>query len=87
MFKLHAKIIDDKNKLLQNELFSFYDFFESENLYTYMLKICEQFKIETPIVLSKHKNHLQEFNFTKFMASDFVDEINFKQLSVEIVQD
>ena len=67
MFKLHAKIIDEKNKLLQNELFTFDGFFDSENLYTYLLTICGKFKIETPIVLTKHKNHLNEFNFTKFL--------------------
>ena len=87
MFKLLAKIVDEKNKLLENELFEFDGFFESDNLYNYMLTICEKFKIETPIVLTKHKNHLNEFNFTKFMEQDFVDTINFKSLTVEIVQE
>ena len=87
MFKLLAKMVDEKNKLLENELFEFDGFFESDNLYNYMLTICEKFKIETPIVLTKHKNHLNEFNFTKFMEQDFVDTINFKSLTVEIVQE
>ena len=87
MFKLQAKIVDEKNKLLKNELFEFYEDFDSENLYEYMLCICEIFKIETPIVLSKHKNHLNDFNFTKFTEQDFVDTINFKSLTVEIVQE
>ena len=87
MFKLLAKIVDDKNKLLENELFEFDGFFVSDNLYTYLLTICGKFKIETPIVLTKHKNHLNEFNFTKFMETDFVDTINFKNLTIEIVQE
>lgn len=87
MFKLLAKMVDEKNKLIENELFEFDGFFESEKLYEYMLSVCSKFKIETPIVLSKHKNHLNEFNFTKFLDVDFVDTINFKNLTVEIVQE
>ena len=80
-------MVDEKNKLLENELFEFDGSFEADNLYTYMLTICGKLKIETPIVLTKHKNHLNEFNFTKFMDVDFVDSINFKNLTIEIVKE
>ena len=85
--KILAKIINENGKLLENELFEFDGFYNPENLYSYMQEICYRFKIETPIILNKHKNGLFEFNSTKFLKDDFIDEINFKSVVIELVDE
>lgn len=85
--KILAKILNENSKLLENELFEFDGEFDSEKLYNYMQEICYKFKIETPIILNKHKNGLYEFNSTKFMKEDFIDTIDFKSLLIELVKE
>lgn len=86
MFKLWVKLFNDKNVMTKNELFSFDEEFDKENLFNYMTEICSKWGIETPIILSKHRNNLKEFNSTKFMKDDFVDYIDFHKLVVEYVE-
>ena len=57
--------------------------FDIENLYDYLKDICYNLKIETPLILPKHKKHLFEFGTTKFVKDDFIDYINFDKLILE----
>ncbi len=57
--------------------------FDIENLYDYLKDICYNLKIETPLILPKHKKHLLEFGTTKFVKDDFIDYINFDKLILE----
>ena len=58
-----------------------------ENLYDYLKEICYLLKIETPILLDKHKNQFAEYNITKFNKDDFIDFINFDSLFLQYFED
>ena len=57
--------------------------FDIDKLYDYLKEICYNLKIETPLILPKHKNHLLEFGTTKFVKEDFIDYINFDKLILQ----
>lgn len=59
------------------------DEFDAQNLYEPLKNACYELKIETPIVLDKHKNQMEEFGTTKFLKSDFIDSVDFDFLVVE----
>jgi hypothetical protein len=86
MFSLWAKIFDDNDKIISNEVFNFKQEFDARYLYPYVVIIANKFKIETPIVLKKHINNLDGFNFVKFSPDDFVDKVTFKCLVIEILK-
>ena len=54
-----------------------------DKLYDYLKSICYNLQIETPIVLNKHKNQLEEYSLTKFCKEDFVDSIDFDNLVLQ----
>ena len=82
MKKLWAKTL--KNfKTTNTFTLNLKDDFDAENLYDSLKEICYNLKIETPIVLKKHINQMQEYGTTKFTSSDFVDYIDFDSLIIE----
>lgn len=85
MKKLWAKIMKNSKIVEENVVCVGNDFF-ALNLYEPLKELCYNLKIETPIVLEKHKNQLEEFSQTKFVQSDFVDTINFDCLVIEFFE-
>ena len=86
MFRLWVKMYDDRNVMIKDDIYTFDEEFEKERLFDYLSDICSKWRIETPIILSKHKYNLVEFNSIKFMKDDFVDTIDFHKLIVEYVE-
>ncbi len=82
MKKLWAKIMKN-NKIAEESIVCLDNNFSADNLYEPLKELCYNLKIETPIVLKKHKNQLEEFNQTKFVQADFVDVISFDNLALE----
>jgi len=82
MKKLWGKTL--KNYKIKNTFtLNLTDEFDAENLYEPLKDICYNLKIETPIVLKKHINQMQEYGTTKFTSSDFIDYIDFDSLIIE----
>lgn len=50
-------------------------------------EICKRFDISVPIWLDKHKKEFAEFKTVTFYAEDFIDEIDFDKLEIELVDD
>ena len=84
MVKIWAKVMKREKIKAEYMLINDNNYYE-EDFYEYLMQICKQLDVETPIILSKHTNHFEEFNNTKFMAEDFIDEINFDYLVLENV--
>ena len=82
MKKLWAKILKN-HKIVEECVVNVSDEFDAQNLYEPLKEICYELKIETPIILSKHKNQLEEFGITKFLKTDFIDSVNFDSLVIE----
>lgn len=85
MFKLWAKLYDEKNNMIKNESFEFKQEFDAMHLPFYMQVICNEWTMETPLVLKSHVKSFAYFNHVKFIKSDFIDTIDFKFLKVQII--
>lgn len=86
MFKIWAKLFNDRNVMIQNELFCFDEEFEKEKMFNYVSIICEKWKLETPVILSKHRDNIVDFNSVKFTKDDFIDYIEFEKMVLEYVE-
>jgi hypothetical protein len=50
-------------------------------------EICGKLDIPTPLILQKHLHHLKNFNQVKFTKEEFVESINFDELTLEYVKE
>jgi MinD superfamily P-loop ATPase len=86
MFKIWAKIMKN-HKLVKDIIYTNYNSFNGDDFFEYVMEICKELDIETPIILNKHLNYLEEFNSTKFDSSDFIDKVKFDFLVLENVKE
>ncbi|MDD4210896.1 MAG: hypothetical protein PHC46_00685 [Clostridia bacterium] len=86
MFKIWARVIKDE-KIKKQYMCTYTCEFNKNNLYDYLVSICKELDIETPIVLSNHINNFDEFSSVKFLSSDFIDKINFNYLILEQIKE
>ena len=85
MFKLWAKQFDDNNRIIKHKTFEFEQDFDVRLLHAYIEVICNEFKTETPILLTNHYVTFNNFNKVQFSQSDFVDIVEFKTLAIELI--
>ena len=85
MFKLWAKEYDEDNRIIKNKTFEFKQDFDVRLLHAYLEVICNEFKTETPIMLTNHYVTFNNFNKVQFSQSDFIDSVEFKKLSIELI--
>jgi len=85
MFKLWVKKYDDDNRIISHKTFEFSQDFDIRFLRAYTEVVCNDLKIETPILLKSHYVTFNNFNRIRFSQSDFVDEIDFRFLSIELL--
>ena len=52
-----------------------------------MQELSYQLDIATPVILVNHLKHLERFNRVKFLARDFIEDVDFDLLIVERVLD
>lgn len=52
-----------------------------------MQELSYKLDIATPIILVNHLKHLERFNRVKFLARDFIEDVDFDLLIVERVLD
>lgn len=85
MFKLWVKEFDDNNRIIKHQSFEFEQDFDVRFLRAYIEVVCNELKIETPIILTSHYVTFNNFNRVKFSKSDFVDITDFNSLSIELL--
>ncbi len=85
MFKLWAKQYDENNRIIKHKTYEFSQDFDVKFLRAYLEVICNDLKIETPLVLTSHYITFNNFNKVRFCATDFVDIIDFKYFGVELI--
>ena len=52
-----------------------------------MQEVSYKLDIATPVLLATHLKHLERFNRVKFLARDFIEDVDFDLLVVERVLD
>jgi hypothetical protein len=83
MVRIWAKIIKD-NEIVKSYVYEKKDVvFDVHHLAIYLMDICGEMDIETPVILSKHIKQYYYFNSTKFLKGDFISEQNFDSLVIE----
>lgn len=50
-------------------------------------EICYELDVSTPVVLPTHYKHFTRFNRIKFLPRDFVEDVDFTSLVLELVID
>lgn len=85
--KIWAKIIDDDNKIIKDGIFKTDLTLKLDNYDDILRGIAEILDIETPIALVSHFKHLKEFNTHRYTKDDFIDNVDFKALILEIFRE
>lgn len=52
-----------------------------------MQEVSYKLDIATPVILANHLKHIEKFNRVKFLARDFIEDVDFDVLIVERVLD
>lgn len=85
MIKMWAKVI--KNEKIVGQLtYTSIDNFTDDTFYLHIAEICHKLDVPSPVVLPMHIKHFVLYNSTKFIARDFVDDINFDKLVIENIR-
>ncbi len=50
-------------------------------------KICVDLDVGTPVPHSSHFKHFNDFNLTKYLPRDFLEEVGFDFMTVELIKD
>ncbi len=82
MLKIWAKTTAEE-KITRDLLFSRFEKFDPDRFIDYLMEICYELDIPTPVVLSSHISNFFEFNIVRFKAADFVETVDFEQLILE----
>ena len=85
MFKLWVKEYDGNSRITKHQTFEFQQDFDVKFLRAYIEVICNELKTETPIVLTSHYVTFNNFNSVKFSKNDFVDDVEFSCLSIQLL--
>lgn len=83
MIKIWAKILDEDNKIQKDIMYTKDIKFTYDDFDPILREICYQLDIPTPISLKYHINSFIQFNTTKFLPSDFVEDVDFKVFILE----
>lgn len=82
MFQLWGKIYMH-GKIFRDAVISSED---SSNPFDECLRrLCADFDLEKPVLLSKHEKELKTYSLTTFRADDFIDSFPYEKLEVEII--
>lgn len=57
--------------------------YDDEEFINYLIEICHEMDIPTPIVLKAHAFNYKNFNIATFKAEDFVESVSFDKLVLE----
>jgi hypothetical protein len=85
MFKIWARVIKAE-KIKKQYMYEVSSDFEADKFNEYLMHICKELDIETPMALNSHIDNFEEFNSVKFLSSNFIDTIDFDYLVLEFVK-
>ena len=86
MVKIWAKTLKD-DKITRDLMFKLFEKFDKEKFMEYLVEICYDLDIPTPVLLKTHINHFDKFNIVRFKTGDFVESIDFDILVLENASD
>ena len=86
--KIWAKVMV-KDKIRKDVVLDFEDtksftFLQFKQL---MQDLCYKVDISTPVILKSHYEHFTQFNRVKFLPRDFIEQVDYTSLVVEVGYD
>lgn len=57
---------------------------EVENWHEALCELCSKLNLSRPVILDKHVNELLRFSHTVFRPDDFMEQVTFDRLEVEL---
>ena len=88
MFRLWAKIIVS-GKIIKNMTIENPDSYlnRTKKIFSAIDEVCYSYDLSKPIWLDKNINEFKKSNRTRFTKDNFVDEIDFDSLDIEIIEE
>jgi len=82
MIKIWAKLITD-NKIVKQYIYEMDGTLLYSQFLNYLIDICYELDIPTPVILKPHLFNYAKFNYTKFLKRDFVELFDYDSLILE----
>lgn len=87
MYKLWAKKIKNNKVIAQLTIINRQDLPPKEKRDICIKEICKKLDLSVPIWMSKHDYEFDSFKYVTFTEEDFMDEIDFDKLVIELIDD
>lgn len=71
------------DKITRSYMYTLDGPFEDERMFEYVCDIVRAMDIPTPIILNNHLYNFTHFNICKFLASEFIDDVDFDFFTLE----
>lgn len=82
MVKIWVKTHKSK-KIVKNEIVVYDGKYDTERFDEYVRIACHELDLPTPVILSTHEKSFTQFNICRFKAGDFVESVDFDELTLE----
>jgi len=82
MVKIWAKTVLE-HKITRSQIVEIEDTYHSSKFANFVMQVCGELDIPTPLVIYSHKFNFTNFNIAKFKAGDFVETVDFDTLILE----
>ncbi|MCL2797101.1 MAG: hypothetical protein FWD58_03495 [Firmicutes bacterium] len=86
MLKIWAKTLVN-DKITRDLMFKRFEKFDYARFMDYLVEVCYELDIPTPVVLKCHAANFREFNVARFRVCDFVERVDFEILVLENASD
>lgn len=83
MLKIWGKTLKH-NKMIESYMVQYDMELTHEAVFDGLYEICKKFDIARPIVLDKHKRDMNDFLLMRFLPQDFIEDVDFDRLEIEI---
>ena len=71
------------NKIVKQYMLEKFEVMDYSKFYDYLVEICENLDIPTPVLIKTHLFNYAKYNNVRFGESDFVESIDFDKLVLE----
>lgn len=75
------------SKITRNYMLQLFEKYDNSKFLDYLIDICYELDIPTPILLKTHINHFDKFNVVRFKETDFVESVDYDYLVLENASD
>lgn len=87
MYKVWAKKIKNNSIIASINIKNKEQISLDEKRDTCIKEICQKFDLSVPVWLKKHEEDFSQYKYVTFYQDDFVDDIDFDRLEIDLIDD